>query len=348
MRGKRTSTHGAYGPVMGVNTDRWRAETFRDRARDEPAAIGNRREELAELVASDTTEARTLATQAAALVADERPDLAAQIVPALTGRLDDDHSTVRMNALAALARVAAEQPADVAPETDAVATRLTDDPRIQKNAAITLRRIAGESPGVVTDHLSALAALLGGEDDAALEAARALATVAGDEPEAVRAVATTEEVADTLSASHDPETVEQVIDRLADAEPTTDGRHETAENLPPQVTVERGPVGVRRRVERDEMPVPVVRYTLRSIHDTPVAVTLTDQLPTGVAPEDIGFHPDHDPSGWTVTDETVRYERRVAPDSTVETLYGLRGVTVGPALLDGQPTIEWEAVGCAE
>jgi hypothetical protein len=66
-------------------------------------------------------------------------------------------------------------------------------------------------------------------------------------------------------------------------------------------------------------------------------VRFTETLPEGVAHEDVGLHPDHQPGAWTRTADGLRFEATVSRRPTV-TLYAVRGVESTPRTLAAPPS----------
>ena len=359
---------------MSVNTDRWRAETFKDRADDEPAAIGTRTDELRELLASEDTQARVFTTHALVSVGRERSEDVLAVLDALADRFSDESASVRKNALAAVAAITSSAPDEIAPLSERVAQRLGDSSAgVRGNAALVCWRLVGDRPAAVLPAVEALNALLDADRPTVRRrAAKTLAALTDHDPARVRTAVAPARLADALrEVETDESVVEQVLDRLnavdresrttigtvssvavssgagsaaaeSDAGTPNAATDETGADTPVEpVTVERGAVGVRRHLDTTEFPVPAVVYLIRNTASDPVAVTVTDRVPDALDPSAVGFHPEYDDSDWRVEDRTVTYEREIGPGETVKTLYGLRE---GPleADWDHQPTLQWD------
>ncbi|MFC7154921.1 hypothetical protein ACFQPA_05560 [Halomarina halobia] len=90
------------------------------------------------------------------------------------------------------------------------------------------------------------------------------------------------------------------------------------------VTVEEGGISVEKSFAPDEFSVPAIAFALENARDDPVAVRLVDDLPDGVSPDDVGFHPEYGEDYWSVEDDRLVFERRFDPAETYTTVYGLR------------------------
>jgi predicted nuclease with TOPRIM domain len=90
------------------------------------------------------------------------------------------------------------------------------------------------------------------------------------------------------------------------------------------VTVSTDGFSVEKRFEPDEFPVPAIAFVVRSDRETPTGIRLVDDLPDGVEPDDVGFHPEYGEEFWSVDQQRIVFERTFDPDETVTTVYGLR------------------------
>ncbi|MFB6075221.1 MAG: hypothetical protein ABEJ89_09430 [Haloarculaceae archaeon] len=91
-----------------------------------------------------------------------------------------------------------------------------------------------------------------------------------------------------------------------------------------EITVASDGVTVTKRYEADEFPVPAIAFNFASERSEPVSVTLTDEVPEGVAVEDLGFHPEYGSEYWTIDDDRITFEREIEPDTEYTTVYGIR------------------------
>jgi len=91
-----------------------------------------------------------------------------------------------------------------------------------------------------------------------------------------------------------------------------------------EVSVSSGGVTVVKRFEADEFPVPAIAFEFSSDRDEAVAVTLSDDVPDGVAVEDLGFHPEYGSEYWTIDEDEIRFEYELEPDDEYTTVYGIR------------------------
>ena len=89
-----------------------------------------------------------------------------------------------------------------------------------------------------------------------------------------------------------------------------------------EVSVSSGGVTVVKRFEADEFPVPAIAFEFSSDRDGAVAVTLSDEVPDGVAVEDLGFHPEYGSEHWTIDEDEIRFEYELEPDDEYTTVYG--------------------------
>ena len=91
-----------------------------------------------------------------------------------------------------------------------------------------------------------------------------------------------------------------------------------------KVTVGSDGVTVTKRFEEDEFPVPAIAFEFVSERDEQVRIRLSDQVPEGVAVEDLGFHPEYGSEYWTIDEETITFERDMGARAEYTTVYGIR------------------------
>ena len=89
-------------------------------------------------------------------------------------------------------------------------------------------------------------------------------------------------------------------------------------------TITMDGITVTKSYESEEFPVPAVAFELGSDRADEAMVRLTDTVPDGVPTEDLGFHPDYGSDHWTIEDGDAVFERRLDPDETFQTVYGIR------------------------
>jgi len=108
-----------------------------------------------------------------------------------------------------------------------------------------------------------------------------------------------------------------------------------------KVTVGADGVTVTKRFEEDEFPVPAIAFEFVSEREEEVSVRLVDQVPEGVAVEDLGFHPEYGSEYWTIDEETITFERDLGANSAYTTVYGIRATGADDvAQFLTEPTIE--------
>lgn len=90
------------------------------------------------------------------------------------------------------------------------------------------------------------------------------------------------------------------------------------------VTVRAGSVAVEKSFEPDQFPVPAIAFVVRAERDAAGRIRIVDDLPEGVGPEDVGFHPDYGEEHWRVEEGRIVFEREFDPDEEYTTVYGLR------------------------
>jgi archaellum component FlaC len=83
-------------------------------------------------------------------------------------------------------------------------------------------------------------------------------------------------------------------------------------------------VAVTKRFEEDEFPVPAIAFEFASDREESVMITLTDEVPEGVAVEDLGFHPEYGSEYWTIDDDQITFEKDLDANSEYTTVYGIR------------------------
>jgi len=100
-------------------------------------------------------------------------------------------------------------------------------------------------------------------------------------------------------------------------------------------------VTVTQRFETDEFPVPAVAFEFESTRETPATVRVIDTVPETVDVGDLGFHPEYGSEFWTIDDDQITFERRLAPGEEYTTVYGVRATNAdsGETFIT-EPTIE--------
>ncbi len=100
-------------------------------------------------------------------------------------------------------------------------------------------------------------------------------------------------------------------------------------------------VTVTKRFETDEFPVPAVAFEFESTRNTPVTVRVIDTVPETVDVGDLGFHPEYGSEFWTIDDNQITFERRLAPGEEYTTVYGVRATNAdsGETFMT-EPTVE--------
>ncbi len=91
-----------------------------------------------------------------------------------------------------------------------------------------------------------------------------------------------------------------------------------------EVTVGSSGVTVKKRFEEDEFPVPAIAFEFASEREESVRVRLSDQVPEGVAVEDLGFHPEYGSEYWEINNDTIIFERELGAGSDYTSVYGIR------------------------
>jgi uncharacterized protein YoxC len=90
------------------------------------------------------------------------------------------------------------------------------------------------------------------------------------------------------------------------------------------MTVASDGLSVTKRFEEDEFPVPAIAFEIRSERPETVTVRLVDDVPEGVAVDDLGFHPEYGSEYWTIEEDRITFEREIEAESEYTTVYGIR------------------------
>ncbi|WP_160134551.1 hypothetical protein [Halococcus salsus] len=98
-------------------------------------------------------------------------------------------------------------------------------------------------------------------------------------------------------------------------------------------------VSVRKSYESDEFPVQVVSFEVRSEREDAARFRLVDPVPEAVAAADLGFNPNYGGDHWSAGDGTAVFERRIEPNETFRTVYGVRDTDIDPAAFMTEPTL---------
>ncbi len=91
-----------------------------------------------------------------------------------------------------------------------------------------------------------------------------------------------------------------------------------------EVTAVSDGVTVVKRFEEDEFPVPAIAFEFASDRDEEVTIRLVDDVPEGVAVEDLGFHPEYGSEYWTIDEDQITFERDLGANSEYTSVYGIR------------------------
>ncbi len=91
-----------------------------------------------------------------------------------------------------------------------------------------------------------------------------------------------------------------------------------------EVTVGSDGITLTKRFEEDEFPVPAIAFEFSSDRDEDVSVRIVDEVPDGVAVEDLGFHPEYGSEYWTIDEDQIAFERDLDANSDYTTVYGIR------------------------
>lgn len=90
------------------------------------------------------------------------------------------------------------------------------------------------------------------------------------------------------------------------------------------MTVVADGVVVEKRIDLDSMPLPAISLQIASERSEPVDVTVVDEVPSGISPEHIAFHPEYDGDRWTVYgDGELVWRDTLAPGERRRTVYGV-------------------------
>lgn len=107
------------------------------------------------------------------------------------------------------------------------------------------------------------------------------------------------------------------------------------------VTVNRDGVSVEKSYEPDDFPVPAIAFVFRSEReDEAVTVRLSDTVPEGVDPQDVGFHPEYGQEHWSVEGDRIVFERSLDPEEEYTTVYGLRSAVDDVSRYLSEPDLE--------
>jgi predicted nucleic acid-binding Zn-ribbon protein len=99
---------------------------------------------------------------------------------------------------------------------------------------------------------------------------------------------------------------------------------------------------VTKSYEADEFPVPAIKFVLESTATEPLHIRLTDSIPETFPRENVGFHPDFEKDNWTAfKNHRVEYDRRLDPEETTTTVYGVRLEGADPATFLIEPELSF-------
>lgn len=91
------------------------------------------------------------------------------------------------------------------------------------------------------------------------------------------------------------------------------------------ITIEHDGVEVKKSLLTGEFPVPTIAFELSTELEEPTIVRVTEVIPDEFSMDAIGFHSDYESDHWTAyEDNRIEFERMVAPDETIVTIYGIR------------------------
>lgn len=91
------------------------------------------------------------------------------------------------------------------------------------------------------------------------------------------------------------------------------------------ITIEHDGVSVKKSLLRGEFPVPTIAFELSTSLEEPTIIRVTETIPGSFSMDEIGFHSEYESDHWTAyEDNRIEFERMVAPDEKVVTLYGIR------------------------
>lgn len=103
----------------------------------------------------------------------------------------------------------------------------------------------------------------------------------------------------------------------------------------------RDGVRVRKGVVVDGVSYPVVKLSIESTGDTPVAIRLREELPDGYAVDDLGFHADYDGHCWRlVANDALEFSRCLASGDVTVTAYTIYGSAEDARRFADGPTID--------
>jgi hypothetical protein len=103
-------------------------------------------------------------------------------------------------------------------------------------------------------------------------------------------------------------------------------------------------VSVRKSYEPDEFPVQVVSFEVDSEREDAARFRLVDPVPDAVAAADLGFNPNYGGDHWSAGDGTAVFERRIEPNETFRTVYGVRDTDIDPAAFMTEPTLTVDGI----
>jgi hypothetical protein len=84
-------------------------------------------------------------------------------------------------------------------------------------------------------------------------------------------------------------------------------------------------VTVSKSLDTEGFPVPTVTFDIVSDREDHVLLRIVDRIPESFPMDSVGFHPEYGSENWTAyPDQRVEYEREIAPDESVTTIYGIR------------------------
>lgn len=98
--------------------------------------------------------------------------------------------------------------------------------------------------------------------------------------------------------------------------------HETDDD---GITVTEDEVEVRKSLDTDQSRHLVVEFTLRSGHDEPIEIRLTDHLPESVTPEDVDLDRRPGTGVWSMSEGKPVFRRWLGPEEEFTTRYRVSG-----------------------
>ncbi|MFB6250664.1 MAG: AAA family ATPase [Halobellus sp.] len=169
------------------DSDTERAKKLLTQARDDPTAIRDEADTLAELLGSEDREARRAATAALASLAKASPGAIEPAFRPLVDGLTADDEVVRQNAAVTVTQVATEYPGAAADTAVGPLVQCTVAERGgHPQAAVALKAIANERPDALRPAVDGLRPSLSSDDATIRERVTAIfAEVAAEEPDAV-------------------------------------------------------------------------------------------------------------------------------------------------------------------